>query len=457
MEHGSMASMQGALSPQILEQIAPAIEGAIASGDPAGAVTLLWRDGEVAHVAALGMRDVERKLPMQRDTLFRIASMTKPITSALILMLMEEGKLRFDDPIVKWGPEFAARRVLKRANGPVEDTYPAPRDITIDDLLTHRSGLAYAFTSIGPIADAYQKALGDLRTIALGSDEFLKALATVPLTYAPGERWRYSHSTDVLGFIAERIEGRPLRDLLLERILEPLGMVDTDFWIPAHKRERAAVVYSFDKNAGAPAPVALPPRDAVPKFCNGGGGLVSTADDYLKFAPHAARPRRSGRAAASEAGNARSYDREPADGPAARNSCRRGVVLARSGLWSRRRDRHRCGRASTVRPVDQRRVWLAGLVWHVVPRRSRREYGDDLPRSVFGSACARECRSDRDRRRNSSRIVPKTHIRRAEEMIGGRAVVHGAERLQPAPRAGAQVEDRVCRREGLSEGYGVRL
>ena len=284
MEHGSMASMQEALSAQILEQIGPAIGSAIANGDPAGAVALIWRNGEVAHVAALGMRDVERKLPMQRDTLFRIASMTKPITSSLILMLMEEGKLRLDDPIVKWAPEFAARRVLKDANGPVEDTYPAPRDITIDDLLTHRSGLAYAFTSIGPIADAYQKTLGDLRAIALGPDEFLQALATVPLSYAPGERWRYSHSTDLLGFIAERIEGKPLRDLLLERIFAPLGMADTDFWIPAHKRERAAGVYSFDKNAGAPAAVPLPPRDAAPKFCSGGGGLVSTADDYLKFA-----------------------------------------------------------------------------------------------------------------------------------------------------------------------------
>jgi CubicO group peptidase (beta-lactamase class C family) len=286
MEHGSnrLASTLGALSAQILEQIAPAFEGAIAKGDPAGAVTLLWRNGEVAQVAALGMRDIGRKLPMHRDTIFRIASMTKPITSTLILMLMEDGKLRLDDPIVKWAPEFAARRVLKDASGPIEDTYPAPRDITIDDLLTHRSGLAYVFTSMGPIANAYQRALGEFRAIALGSDEFLKALATVPLSYAPGERWHYSHATDVLGFIAERIEGKPLRDLLLERVLEPLGMIDTDFWIPPHKRDRAAGVYSFDKNAGAPMPVPLMPRDVVPKFCSGGGGLVSTADDYLKFA-----------------------------------------------------------------------------------------------------------------------------------------------------------------------------
>jgi CubicO group peptidase (beta-lactamase class C family) len=279
-----MVSMPGALSARILEQIAPAVEGAIGKGDPAGAVTLLWRNGEVAHAAALGLRNIERKLPMRRDTLFRIASMTKPITSVLILILMEDGRLRLEDPILKWAPEFAGRRVLKDPSGPIEDTYPAPRDITIEDLLTHRSGLAYVFTSTGAIADAYQKALGEFRAIALGPDEFLKALATVPLSYAPGERWRYSHSTDVLGFIAERIEGKPFRDLMRERILEPLGMTDTDFWIPPHKHDRAAAVYSVDKRLGAPVAVSLPPRDVALKFCGGGGGLISTADDYLKFA-----------------------------------------------------------------------------------------------------------------------------------------------------------------------------
>jgi CubicO group peptidase (beta-lactamase class C family) len=199
-------------------------------------------------------------------------------------MLMEAGRLRLDDQIVKWVPEFAERRVLSDPSGPLEDTYPAPRDITIEDLLTHRSGLAYFFTSTGPIADAYQKALGEFRAIDLGTDEFLKALATVPLSYAPGERWHYSHSTDVLGFIAERIEGKPFRDLMCERVLEPLGMTDTDFWIPPDKRDRAAAVYSFDKKVGASVPAPLPPRDVVPKFCGGGGGLISTADDYLKFA-----------------------------------------------------------------------------------------------------------------------------------------------------------------------------
>ena len=150
--------------------------------------------------------------------------MTKPITSALILMLMEEGKLRLEDPIVNGRPNSPNRRVLRNAAGPIEDTYPAPRDITVEDLLSHRSGIAYAFSSTGPIAEAYGEALGDERIRNFGPDEFLAALASLPLVDAPGERWRYGHSTDVLGFIAERIEGKPFRDLLLERILQPLGM-----------------------------------------------------------------------------------------------------------------------------------------------------------------------------------------------------------------------------------------
>jgi len=277
-----MTAPELSLSAQ-LGRFTPAAEAAIARGDPVGLIALVWRDDAIQHVSAIGKRNIERDLPMQRDTIFRIASMTKPITSVLALMLMEEGKLRLEDPIVKWAPEFAGRRVLKDPAGPVEETYPAPRDITVEDLLTHRSGLAYAFTSIGPIADAYKTALGEGGSRDLGPDEFLGAIATLPLTDPPGERWRYSHSTDVLGFILERIEGAPFRDLLLARVLEPLGMVDTDFWIPPEKQDRAAGLYMFDQKAGAPTAVPMP-RDVVPKYCSGGGGLVSTVDDYLKFA-----------------------------------------------------------------------------------------------------------------------------------------------------------------------------
>ena len=258
-----------------------AAKDAIAKGDPPGVVALVWRNGEVFD-AALGLRVVEENLPMRRDTIFRIASMTKPITSALILMLLEEGRLRLDDPIVEWAPELANRRVLKDPAGPIDDTYPSPRDITIEDLLTHRSGLAETFTSRGAIAEAHERTLPN--PSALTPDEFLAALATLPLTYAPGERWLYGHSTDVLGVLAGRIAGKPFRDLLLERLAAPLGMKDTDFWIPPDKRDRAARVYCFDEKTGALAPQPVVPFDVVPKLCGGGGALFSTADDYLRFA-----------------------------------------------------------------------------------------------------------------------------------------------------------------------------
>ena len=255
----------------------------IDSGVLSGAVTLVWRNGQVADVTVVGKRDIAAGAPMTRDTLFRIASMTKPITSVAALMLIEEGKLRLDDPITKWMPEFKDLKVLKDAQGPVEDTYPAPRDITVDDLMTHRSGFAYGFTSVGPIAFAYQKALGDVLNNDLEPDAWLKALGALPLSYPPGDRLHYSHSTDVLGFLVGRVAGKPFRDVLFERIFNPLGMVDTDFYIPPEKRDRAAVVYRLEEDMSL-TPVPFQRHDTPPAYCGGGGGLVSTADDYLTFA-----------------------------------------------------------------------------------------------------------------------------------------------------------------------------
>lgn len=270
-------------SREALTRIGPALQGVVGQGLLSGAVTLLWRNGEIADVTTVGQRDIEAGLPMTRDTLFRIASMTKPVTSVAALMLMEEGKLKLDDPITKWAPEFSNLQVLKDAQGPLDQTYPAPRDITVDDLMTHRSGLAYAFTSIGPIAHAYQRALGDVLTIDTAPDDWMKALAGLPLSYAPGERFHYSHATDVLGYLIGRIEGKPFRQVLMERIFGPLGMPDTDFYVPPEKRGRQAVVYRLDE-AGGLNPVPFRAYDTPPAFTGGGGGLISTADDYLKFA-----------------------------------------------------------------------------------------------------------------------------------------------------------------------------
>jgi CubicO group peptidase (beta-lactamase class C family) len=274
----------GGFSSEGLAQIPPALQAVVDAGDLSGFVTLIWRKGEIAQVNAVGFRDVEARVPMTRDTLFRIASMTKPVTSIAAMMLREEGKLRLEDPITRWLPEFADMQVLKDPTGPLDDTYPAPRDITVEDLMTHRAGLAYGFTSIGPIAHAHEERLGPALGTHLTPDAWLKALGSLPLSYPPGERFHYSHATEVLGFLVARIEGKPLGEVLKARIFGPLGMADTDFWCPPEKRDRMAKLY----RTGAPGEplkdVSLPHPDGPPAFEAGGGGLISTADDYLKFA-----------------------------------------------------------------------------------------------------------------------------------------------------------------------------
>jgi CubicO group peptidase (beta-lactamase class C family) len=226
---------------------------------------------------------------MEPDTIFRIASMSKPVTSVAALMLVEQGILSLDDPLTKWVPEFAAMRVLRRADGPLDDTYPAPRAITVEDLLTHRSGLSYPFTAAGPLAAALEKKIGSEIQSRHGPDDWIKALATLPLAYAPGERFQYGVSTDLLGFVVARASKASLRDVLLTRVFQPLGMIDTDFWIPPAKRARAAAVYakapsrSFRRTDTTPGFAAFV-GDAPPLFVSGGAGLVSTARDYLAFA-----------------------------------------------------------------------------------------------------------------------------------------------------------------------------
>ena len=267
-----------------LAAIGPILEGVVGNGDLSGVVSLVWRKGEVVRLDMVGKRDIAGGLPMQRDTLFRIASMTKPITSVAAMMLVEEGRIALGDPIAKWLPEFSDMQVLKRADGPLDETYPSPRAITVEDLLTHRSGLAYGFTSIGPIGRAHEDKLGPVLDSPYAPDEWLTRLASLPLSYAPGERLHYSHATDVLGFLVGRVAGTSYRDFITTRILAPLGMRDTDFYIPKEKRARAAIMYQQDQATGALGPVPLPLYDTPPSYTSGGGGLISTLDDYLSFA-----------------------------------------------------------------------------------------------------------------------------------------------------------------------------
>lgn len=255
------------------------IREAIDGGLLAGAVTLVWRAGELLQVNELGYRDVEARLPIQRDTIFRIASMTKPVTVAAAMSLVDEGKLALTDPVTKWLPEFAQMRVLDAPGGPLDKTHPARRSITVEDLMTHRSGLVYYFSVVGPLARAYSRV-----SVRQNPDGWLAEIAALPLEHQPGERMTYSNATDVLGIILERIEGKTLQDVLTERILGPLNMADTGFFVPSRNRSRAATMYRLtdeDKlshDAMGPTPATPPP------FCMGGANLFSTADDYLRFA-----------------------------------------------------------------------------------------------------------------------------------------------------------------------------
>ncbi|HNM12097.1 MAG TPA: serine hydrolase domain-containing protein, partial [Mycobacterium sp.] len=182
---------------------------AVEAGLLAGAVTLVWQGGKVLQVNEIGHRDLQAKLPMQRDTIFRIASMTKPVTVAAAMSLVEEGKLALSDPVTRWLPELADVRVLVDPTGPLDRTVAAQRPITIDDLMTHRSGLAYVFSVLGPLSRAY----GQL-SLRQDQDHWLAEVAALPLVHQPGERLTYSHATEVLGIALSRIEGKPLHTVL---------------------------------------------------------------------------------------------------------------------------------------------------------------------------------------------------------------------------------------------------
>ncbi|MEO8623689.1 MAG: serine hydrolase domain-containing protein, partial [bacterium] len=272
------------------DPITDALEAVVRSGALACAATLVWRDGKVVHTAAVGCRDIEAKLPVERDTLFRIASMTKPITSTAALMLLEEGRFALDDPISGWAPEFSEMRVLRSPSASLRETDVAERQITFEDLLTHRSGITYGAVHPGPIAHAFAEALGGDIDSTVAPDDWITRLAALPLIDQPGATLHYGHSTDLLGLLIARIEDAPLGDVLQERIFGPLGMHDTGFTVAAEKRGRRARLHGFDE-AGrlteletGPGGSTVPERPADMAFVSGGQGLWSTVDDYAAFA-----------------------------------------------------------------------------------------------------------------------------------------------------------------------------
>jgi CubicO group peptidase (beta-lactamase class C family) len=274
----------------IEDPIATAIGVFVNAGALAGTATLVWRDGKVVQSAGVGWRDLEAKLPMERDSLFRIASMTKPITSAAALMLLEEGRFTLDEPIARWAPEFSHMRVLRSLTGPLDQSDPAERPITFEDLLTHRSGLTYGGLWTGPLAQAYEEALGGDIDSHVAPDDWIAGLAALPLIDQPGAALHYGHSTDLLGLLIARIEDAPLGDVLKRRIFDPLGMKDTGFTVPLEKRDRRARMYGFNETGRltpllrAPGGSTVPERPLDMAFVSGGQGLWSTVDDYLTFA-----------------------------------------------------------------------------------------------------------------------------------------------------------------------------
>ncbi len=272
-----------------LRRLTSRMQSYVDRGVVIGAQTLIHRRGREAHCDVIGWQDDEAKVPLRRDTIFRIASMSKPITSVAALMLLEEGAFGLADPIDRWFPELAGRVVLRDPLGPLDDTEPARRPITVLDLFTHRSGIASSLADIaGPIAGALKgltSGLG-LRT-PLGVDAWLKKLGELPLVYQPGARMNYGFSTDILGFLVARVSGMSFPEFLQARIFAPLGMTDTAFWVPPEKLDRLSLNYAADWKTGERVLDDHPRNSrwaAPPSVPSGAGGLVSTADDYRRFA-----------------------------------------------------------------------------------------------------------------------------------------------------------------------------
>ncbi|MBO4221655.1 serine hydrolase [Bradyrhizobium neotropicale] len=268
----------------------------IEAGRFPGTQLLVYRRGKIVHSTVQGFADVERKVPVKDDTIFRIYSMTKPITSVAFMMLVEQGLVALDEPVHKYIPEWKNLGVFQAGTAPAFLTKPPSRPMLIVDLLRHTSGLTYGFQQRSNVDAAYREnKIGEV--VKAGTlDSMIEDLAKIPLEFSPGEAWNYSVATDVIGYLVGKISGIPFEQFLRERIFNPLGMNDTDFFVPAHKAHRLAACYSADPQGGMTFHAAdrkggLTLQDdpatssflSPPSLISGGGGLCSTAADYLTF------------------------------------------------------------------------------------------------------------------------------------------------------------------------------
>ncbi|HEV7599184.1 MAG TPA: serine hydrolase domain-containing protein [Bradyrhizobium sp.] len=268
----------------------------IEAGRFPGTQLTVYRRGKLVHNSSLGLADIERKTAVDNDTIFRIYSMTKPITSIAFMMLVEEGRVALDEPVHKYIPEWKNLGVFQAGTAPAFLTKPPARPMLIVDLLRHTSGLTYGFQQRSNVDAAYRdRQIGAVEKAGT-LDTMIADLAKIPLEFSPGEAWNYSVSTDVIGYLVGKISGMPFEHFLKERIFNPLAMADTDFFVPADKAHRFAACYNADpggmmsfhaveKKGGLtlqddPAKSSFLTR---PSFISGGGGLCSTAADYLTF------------------------------------------------------------------------------------------------------------------------------------------------------------------------------
>lgn len=260
----------------------------VASGKMPGTLTLVARRGEIAHVGVRGLADRERGTLVAEDTIFRIYSMTKPVTSVAFMMLVEEGRVALDDPVHRYIPEWKDLGVFAGGIDKLgfQTAVPA-RPMLVVDLLRHTSGLTYGFQNRTNVDAAYRaRGIGEIEKGTITLAQMIAGLAELPLEFSPGDKWNYSVATDVIGYLIERISGQSFEDFLRERLLTPLGMIDTDFQVRAGEAHRLAACYALTPNGRTilQDDPALSGFLKPPAFVSGGGGLVGTAHDYLKFA-----------------------------------------------------------------------------------------------------------------------------------------------------------------------------
>jgi CubicO group peptidase (beta-lactamase class C family) len=273
-------------SSERLCRIGQAMQGYVDRGQFAGILTLVARKGQVAYLEKCGWQDIENQRPMELDTIFRIYSMTKPITSTAVMMLAEEGKVRLVDPLSRYIPAFKDVKVMVARGGADFDLVAPEREIRVHDLFTHTAGLSYGFDEQSALDNMYVQNLWEtvMSKPQSALEDVVQILAKLPLANHPGKAFRYSMAIDVLGYIVQAASGMPFGDFLQKRIFEPLGMVDTAFWVPPEKAARFAKVYEPGESGLQASKSPETNHFTKPGYWqSGGGGLVSTVSDYFRF------------------------------------------------------------------------------------------------------------------------------------------------------------------------------